>query len=500
MICENRKRDHFFVQSHSSERNSSVSVQCWAICNSPFKGRRICIFFCIVAVMIALCSCERQRFMEEEMSDLPQIKEKGLLIVATCNNPVDYFMNEGKPMGFQYELLNEFAKHSGVNIEFLVGNSYTDNLQLLAEGYCDIIASGLISPENDFLIANIDTLYQARQVLVQRKPKNWRKMMPEELEKKMVRQPEKLKGKMVYASGSSALFDGSDFVPNRHIRFVTIRGISSEDLVELVSEGELDYAVCNWAEAQLIAHNFENIDILTELGELPVGLLVRPESIELSQGITQWLASYKKTTRYTALCQKYLSEKTFQENTLFATQTMTISKYDDIFKKYCSEIGWDWKLLAALVYQESRFIPNLRSKRGAYGLMQILPVTLKYFGTDTTASPDRHIAAGVAYIKFLDKMIAPHVDDENERIKFILASYNAGPGHVFDAQRLAKKYGKNDRVWDNNVDSCLLRKSNPKYYKDPAVRFGRCNGKETFAFVNQIMERYEYYKKNSEIP
>jgi membrane-bound lytic murein transglycosylase F len=445
--------------------------------------------------MLTLCACAQKQHIEERV-DLPQIKEKEKLVAATGNNSADYFVYKGEPMGFQYEILAELSQHLGIKIEFLVGKSYTENLQLLAEGKCDIIASGLLSPTDSLLATNIDTLYMARQVLVQRKPNKWNKMSAEELEERMVRNPEDLNGRMVYASGWSAL-DGRDFIPGRRIRFVTLRGIAPGNLIELVADGELDYAVCNWSEARLFARNYENIDMLTELGELPVGWLVRPASVELQQEIGKWLSTFKRTTRYAVLYQKYHQSQTIRKNAqskLFANRTGVISEYDDIFRKYSREIGWDWRLLAALVCQESRFVPTVRSKRGAYGLMQIMPATLKYFGADTAASPDRHVAAGVAYIKFLDKMIAPHVQNKDERIKFILASYNIGPGHIFDARRLAEKYGKYADVWDKNVDSCLLRKSDPQFYNDPEVRHGRCIGKETYAFVSQIMERYEHYK------
>ena len=173
-----------------------------------------------------------------------------------------------------------------------------------------------------------------------------------------------------------------------------------------------------------------------------------------------------------------------------------ISLYDDIFRKYSAEIGWDWRLLAALVWQESRFIPDIRSRKGAYGLMQLMPATLSYFGADTTATPDQQIAAGVAYIKYLDKIFVQYIADRDERIKFVLASYNSGPGHILDARRLAEKYGKDAGVWDNSVDSFLLNKSDPAFYNDPDVRYGKFYGKETFTFVTQIMEQWKYYKRS----
>ncbi|MDR2848531.1 MAG: transglycosylase SLT domain-containing protein [Bacteroidales bacterium] len=170
-----------------------------------------------------------------------------------------------------------------------------------------------------------------------------------------------------------------------------------------------------------------------------------------------------------------------------------ISPYDDLFKKYSSEINWDWRLLASLVYQESNFKENIRSRSGAYGLMQMMPATMKNYGVDTTDTPEKHIAAGVKYIRYLDEMLSSYVPDKNERVKFVLASYNIGPGHVLDAYRIAGIMGKNAEVWENNVDSCLLRKRDPQYYRLPEVRHGKCHGKETFAFVAQVMKRYDNF-------
>ncbi|MDR3093460.1 MAG: transglycosylase SLT domain-containing protein [Bacteroidales bacterium] len=176
------------------------------------------------------------------------------------------------------------------------------------------------------------------------------------------------------------------------------------------------------------------------------------------------------------------------------SDTMIISPYDDLFRKYSSEINWDWRLLASLVYQESNFKENSRSRSGAYGLMQMMPATMKNYGVDTTATPEKHIAAGVKYIKYLDEIMSRYVPDENERVKFVLASYNIGPGHVLDAYRIARKVGKQSGVWENNVDSCLLRKREPQYYQLPEVRHGKCHGQETFAFVTKVMKRYGDYK------
>jgi len=447
-------------------------------------------------LMLVFCTCKQQP--SEEIVDLPQIREKKKIVVATCNNAADYFVHEGEMMGFQYEVLSELGKYLDLKVEFLSGKNYAENLYFLAEKHCDIVVSGWLPSDEALQTSGVDTLYMERLVLVQRKPDNWKKMTAKQIEECLVRHSENLTGKTVYASGWSPLMNGKDFVADRHIQFITFDGISSEGLIRLVASGELDYAVCSWSEARLFAQYFDYIDIKTELGELPVGWLIRPASVELQQEIRQWLATFKKTSKFAVLYQKYHTGITIQEmveNKFISGRKGIISMYDEIFKKYSTEIGWDWRLLAALVYQESRFIPDVRSRKGAYGLMQLMPATLSYFGTDTTATPDRHIATGVAFIKYLDRIFVQHVTEKDERIKFILASYNIGPGHILDARRLAEKYGKDADVWYDNVDSCLLSKSDPKFYNDPDVRHGKCYGKETFTFVTQVLERYEHYKR-----
>jgi len=137
--------------------------------------------------------------------------------------------------------------------------------------------------------------------------------------------------------------------------------------------------------------------------------------------------------------------------------------YDDQLKKEAALIGWDWRLLASIAYQESNFNPKVKSWVGAIGLMQVMPETGKYFGVRDLWNPEKNISVGTRFIKFLDDYWKKTVPDENERRKFVLASYNVGLTHVIDAQRLTKKYGRKIDQWDDNVEFYLAQKSNPKY-------------------------------------
>jgi len=123
-----------------------------------------------------------------------------------------------------------------------------------------------------------------------------------------------------------------------------------------------------------------------------------------------------------------------------------------------------------------------------------MPFNLARFGIENSNSPSNQINAGTNIILELERIFYPFIWDKEERIKFILGAYNAGVGQIIDARMLAKKYGKNPYRWDNNVDSFILLKSYPKYYRDPITQFGYCRGEETYNFVLQVLERYHHYK------
>jgi peptidoglycan lytic transglycosylase F len=171
-----------------------------------------------------------------------------------------------------------------------------------------------------------------------------------------------------------------------------------------------------------------------------------------------------------------------------------VSKYDDLIREFSLYINWDWRLLASLICQESEFRPDVVSISGAYGLMQIMPVTARNFGIDIKSSPENNMKAGILYINWLYSIFDSRIIDEKERLSFVLASYNAGPGHVLDAMRLAEKNGMDPQKWDGNVAVWLLKKSEPKYYRDSVVKSGYFRGTESVKFVSEVLNRYEHYK------
>ena len=171
-----------------------------------------------------------------------------------------------------------------------------------------------------------------------------------------------------------------------------------------------------------------------------------------------------------------------------------ISPYDEIIKREAAAKNWDWRLISAIAFQESQFDPAATSWAGASGLMQLMPETANAFGVTDINDPEENIRAGIRLLSWLDSQLKGDIQDENERLKFVLASYNVGLGHVKDAQRLAGKYGKDPFRWKNNVDEYLLKKSQTSFYTDPVVKWGYARGIEPYEFVNIVLNNYGHYK------
>lgn len=170
-----------------------------------------------------------------------------------------------------------------------------------------------------------------------------------------------------------------------------------------------------------------------------------------------------------------------------------ISPYDSLFRAYADTIGWDWKMLAAVAYVESKFDTAATSNVGAQGLMQMMPQTARAMGVPEgmERDPSESVRAAVDYFKYLSRLFRRV--PEGERRYFVLASYNAGFGHIQDAMRLAEKYGKNRYVWNENVETFLRLKNDSIYYTDSLCRNGRFTGIETTLFVRKVQHKYSEY-------
>ncbi|HEX3006812.1 MAG TPA: transporter substrate-binding domain-containing protein [Bacteroidales bacterium] len=414
------------------------------------------------------------------------------MVAIIEQNSTDYYIFKGEPMGFQFEMLQQLGQFLGMEVEIIVSNNLDDDFDALYEGKADIIAKSIAPGEfREDIVSYSLPLYNTKHVLVQRRDVISNKFVVDN--RKM------LVEKNVYIPLRSSFTKTLNRLKKTSgINFFEMPEYNAEHLVELVASKELDYTVCNSEQARILARIYPELDFSTVLSEgNSVSWIFRKKSTDLRKKVNEWLSYYRSSAQFAVKFNKYFNEQNIYASTnprYVSVRAGRISRYDELIKKYSAKIEWDWRLLASLIYQESRFNPKVRSHAGAYGIMQLMPSTRAYFGVDSSSSVEKQIEAGVKFIKLLDKQIAPKIPDKHERVKFILASYNIGWGHILDAVNIAHKVGKNAKKWDQNVDSCLMNKANPEFFQLSEVKHGYAKGRETYKFVRQILERYGHYR------
>jgi membrane-bound lytic murein transglycosylase F len=454
--------------------------------------------------ILILSSCTFQSNRDENYSlmqeDLEAIKEKGKITIITDYSSTDYFIYRGQPLGYQYEMLQQLANHLSVRLEVRVSRSLNESFDMLRTGQADLIAQNLtVTRDRQSFVDFTDPHMQAYQVLVQRKPDDWQKLSDKEIQSSLITNPVDLKGKTIYVMRGSAYAERLRSLSQEIRGEISVIEVdeSIEQLIYLVSIGEIPYTVSDNMIAEVNGTYYPNLDINTPLSRKQnMAWAVRSGSTSLLRELNTWLGNFTQTAKYKDIFARYFDNKksaTIVESDFYAINTGKISPYDQYIRQYSQQLGWDWRLLASLIYQESRFKMDVTSWAGACGLMQLMPKTAKRFGVAPASSPSEQIRGGTEFIRWLSNMFSD-ISNSDERIKFVLAAYNIGPGHIIDARNLARKNGADPNKWDGNVARFLLSKADPKYYKDPVVKFGFCRGTETFRYVSEVLERYEHYK------
>ncbi len=435
--------------------------------------------------------------------DLSQIKEEGILNAITVYSATSYFLYRGQPMGFEYELLERLADHLGLELKITVASNVDELISMLNQGEGDLVAYGLaITEPRKERVSFTEYHTITHQVLVQKKPDNWRKMKLHEIQKAMIDDAIELIGDTVWVRKNSSYYERMLNLIQEigdTIYIDTVPGnLDTEEIIKMVSEGKIKQTVADYNIAAINSTYYQNIDI-----QVPISLsqrlawVVRKNSPELLKTINEWMLNIKKHNDYYVIYNKYFESKnSFRSRSnseFFSKKTGKISQYDDLIKKYAATLGWDWRLLSSLVFQESRYDPKAKSWAGAHGLMQLMPATAKQMGVKNLTNLEENIKGGTKYLKILYNRWE-EIPDPIQRTKFTMASYNCGYNHVVDARKLAEKYGKDKNVWDNNVDEFILKLSKSKFFNDEVVNFGYVRGTEPYNYVKEIYIRYKLYK------
>jgi membrane-bound lytic murein transglycosylase F len=436
--------------------------------------------------------------------DLEILEKSGKLKALIVNSNSSYFVHDGKPMGFEYELLTKLAGYLSLELELTVVSDTRSALSQLRNGSADIIASGLnsnaISKKH---VVFTETLYETHQVLLQKKPDNRKDIDKKNLQNDLIKDRCELVGKTISVPLKNEYLDPLRTLEKEIGGKITIDTLPEDDpidqIIQKVATGDIPYTIANHRTALRNASYLSDLSVNVPVTDkYPIAWAVRPNAPELLKAVNQWIEKEKTENAYKVVHDMYvnLTEKKGGgiKNDFYDLENNQISEYDYLIKLGAKKIGWDWRLLAAQIYQESQFKSKARSWAGAGGLMQIMPKTASQLGVKNRNNPIESIIGGTTYLQQLYNDFED-IKDPVQRIKFTMASYNCGYGHVRDAQKLALHKGFNKNKWDYNVEIMILSLSFPQNHKKEFVEYGYVRGRETYNYVQRIFKRYAHYKR-----
>jgi len=413
-----------------------------------YRNRNTIILLVLSIFFFASCVQKNTEKLSYPVSnDLKEIIKSDTLRVATMYGSTSYFLYRDELMGFDYEMAENLANFLHLNLDISIATSENEMAQWLLENKVDVVAYNV--PQTKELKKNFSFVLpqsESYQVLVQNVGANSLSEVTE------------LAGKTVYVKENSVFYDRlaalNEEIGGTIKIVVADDSISNDDLIDMVAEHKINYTLAFHNVALLHKSYSKTLDCHMSVGfDQHNGWLIRKNSHNLKKVIEKW-----ENLPITEQIQSTLFNKYWEKSPYFALRKIkipkgSISPYDHYFKEYAPQINWDWRLLAAVAYEESEFDPSTQSWSGASGIMQLMSRTASDFGLDrnTVLDPEKNIEAGVQYIKSLN-FAFNRVQNKEERIKFILAAYNCGPAHILDAMALARKFGKNPHIWYNQVE------------------------------------------------
>jgi membrane-bound lytic murein transglycosylase F len=430
-----------------------------------------------------------ERFMVGHASrrftgDLDGIVKRGELRVITRNNAVSYFLDRGQPRGFDYELAAMLAKQLKVRLAMVVPPAHDLMVPWLLEGRGDVIAASYtVTPDRAQLVDFSRPYLRVQEMVVQRSGEPRLTSLAQ------------LEGRRITVRpGSSYARTLARLQPQ--FRFTVVQAAEdqeTEELIDAVASGKADLTVADShiLQAELATRHDVVGAFPLEPSRKDIAFAARVGNPKLVAAVNAFVKRVDRGLEFNlAYRRTFESRPEVPAQRSETTGTSGVSPFDAIFQKLAPRYGFDWRLTAAQAYQESRFDPRARSREGAVGLLQILPRTAKGLGFTRLTDPEECTHAGIAYLAELMDRLEPDLAVQ-QRVRFALAAYNVGLGHVSDARRLAGEQGLDPNRWFGNVEKAMLELQKPVHYW--RARYGYARGSEPVRYVSQIQTRYEQY-------
>jgi len=460
--------------------------------HSKNARKRIILFLAVLAVIISFTIYRPQnKAIDTLPNSIQNIIDRDTLRVGTVYSGISYFIYRGEPMGWQYDLAEQCAQHLGVELKIYTAKDIEGLFEMLQHHDIDIIGYYLPIDQSwkDSLIY-CGPQSVSHQVLVQRNAGQ-----------RQINDVTQLVGEKVYVSEKKycerianlqdELGGGIDIV------YIPSDSLNAEELITKVAFGKIGYTIADEDVAKYNKTYFPNLrtDLSVSYDQRAQWAVNKGMTV-LADTLNSWNHRLEMKPAYEANMKRYFELSKLKATApVISIQNNVISPYDTYFKEFGTPNGWDWRLLAAIAYTESRFDLTVVSWVGATGIMQLMPTTAHAMGVPEGQEKNSKysVKGAVNYLNSLERSLKRRVPQASERYKFELAAYNSGLGHILDAIALAQKYGADPTIWDDNVERFILLKSKEKYYTDSVCRFGYFRGAETYQYVRDVESRYKQY-------
>jgi len=425
---------------------------------------------------------------------LDKIKKSKILNVVLLNSPSIYYIGSEGPQGFEYDLLKAYADSLGVDLNITTANTVKEAIELSKNPNIYITSAGLSKTINRQKTFNFGPSYfeVQEQVICNRRMVG---------SGDFPRDVEGLSGlKIVVGEDTSysetienLMKDGYDINASYSSEY------STEELLSQVASHEID---CTIANSNIYALNLRYFTEITSAftisGREQLAWVLAPGSKELEADMYSWLNSFNQSGLMADLKDHHYSYVLlfdYYNTTMFYKRIKSrLPKYEKYFKEAAEDYDLPWKLLAAISYQESHWNPKAKSFTGVKGMMMLTKTTAKMLGIKNRLNPKQSIIGGTRHIKQMLKFVPDEVLGEN-RLKFALAAYNVGMGHVLDAQKLAKKIGYDQNSW-SDLKKVLPLLSQKKYYHK--LKYGYARGSEPVKYIEAIFDYKDILENNFE--
>ncbi|WP_232112084.1 membrane-bound lytic murein transglycosylase MltF [Salinivibrio proteolyticus] len=420
----------------------------------------------------------------DDRTTLEKIRDRGVLRVGTLNNQLSYYIGPNGPTGLDYDLAKRFADKLGVKLEMTPTYTLSGLFPALERGDVDIIAAGLtITPQRLDAFRPGPAYYFVSQQVVY-KNGHWRPRDVDDFNRD--------DAVMAVVEGSSHdLTLQSLKKAHPALSWQVVQDADDDELLKQVANGDIDFTIADSVDIALIQRTHPDITVAMELSEdEPVAWFMKKQGDSSAYALmVEFFGDLAQSGELAILEEKYfghVDQFDYVDTRAFLRAIESkLPKWEPLFKKYANE--FDWRLLAALSYQESHWNPRAISPTGVRGMMMLTLPTAKSVGVRNRLDPEQSIKGGALYLQRVLERVPDSVNP-HERIWFALASYNIGFGHMMDARRLTEAQGANPNSW-SDVKKRLPMLAKRQYYTQ--TRYGYARGYEALSYVENIRRYYQ---------